>query len=147
MAGLPKAEFSDVCRTNRVSSDYQKLAGVDKRRWPAKAAGRTMHTDAKAATGLAFFTSIWRPMIDQERLLARFLQYVRIDTTAREGQSTYPSSTGQLELGSLLRDQLLAMGVHDVGQTEFGIILATLPATANGGTSVVALNAHLDTSP
>ena len=38
--------------------------------------------------------------INHERLLERFLRYVRIDTTAREGQTVYPSSPGQLELGA-----------------------------------------------
>ena len=86
-------------------------------------------------------------MIDQERLLERFLQYVRIDTTARDGESTYPSSTGQLDLGRLLCDQLLAMGLTDAVQTEFGIVLATIPATVDRHVNVVAFNAHVDTSP
>ena len=37
-------------------------------------------------------------MVNEERLLERFLRYVRVDTTAREGQAGYPSSPGQLEL-------------------------------------------------
>ena len=86
-------------------------------------------------------------MIDQERLLQRFLRYVRVDTTAREGQSTYPSSPGQLELGRMLRDELLALGLADAIQTEMGIVLATLPATIDKPVPVVAFNSHLDTSP
>jgi tripeptide aminopeptidase len=86
-------------------------------------------------------------MIDKERLLQRFLKYVRVDTTAREGQTTYPSSPGQLELGRILRDELAQIGLADAIQTEMGIVLATVPATASGVASVVALNAHLDTSP
>ncbi len=79
-------------------------------------------------------------MIDKERLLERFLRYVRIDTTAREGQSTYPSSPGQLELGRLLRDELLAIGLADAVQTDKGIVLATVPATVERPVPVVALN-------
>ncbi len=86
-------------------------------------------------------------MIDSERLLERFLRYVRIDTTAREGQSTYPSSPGQLELGRLLRDELLALGLDDAVQTDMGIVLATVPATVDRPVPVVALNSHVDTSP
>lgn len=86
-------------------------------------------------------------MINQERLLERFLRYVRIDTTAREGQSTYPSSPGQLELGRMLRDELLAIGLADAVQTEMGIVLATVPATVDRSVPVVALNSHVDTSP
>jgi tripeptide aminopeptidase len=86
-------------------------------------------------------------MIHSERLLERFLRYVQVDTTAREGQSCYPSSPGQLELGRMLRDELLAIGLADAVQTDKGIVLATLPATGKAGGPVVALNAHVDTSP
>jgi tripeptide aminopeptidase len=86
-------------------------------------------------------------MINKDRLLQRFLKYVRIDTTAREGQTTYPSSPGQLELGRILRDELLAMGLADALQTEMGIVLATLPSTVREEVCVVALSAHVDTSP
>lgn len=86
-------------------------------------------------------------MIDKERLLERFLQYVRIDTTAREGQATYPSSPGQLELGRLLREELLAIGLADAVQTEMGIVVATVPATVARDVPIVALNSHVDTSP
>lgn len=86
-------------------------------------------------------------VINQQRLLRRFLKYVQVDTTAREGQTTYPSSPGQLELGRLLRDELLAIGLSDALQTDMGIVLATLPSTVDHKVDVVALNAHVDTSP
>lgn len=76
----------------------------------------------------------------------RFLRYVRVDTQADEKATTYPSSPGQLELGRMLRDELLAMGYADARQTEFGIVHATIPATVPGAPTV-ALNAHVDTSP
>jgi tripeptide aminopeptidase len=86
-------------------------------------------------------------MIDQERLLERFLKYVRVDTTAREGASTYPSSPGQLELGRVLKDELQAIGLDDALQTDKGIVLATVASNAGRIVAVVALNAHVDTSP
>jgi len=86
-------------------------------------------------------------MIDQQRLLDRFLKYVAIDTTAQEGQSVYPSSPGQLELGRILRDELLALGLSDAVQTKHGIVMATLPSNVGHATDVVAFNAHVDTSP
>jgi tripeptide aminopeptidase len=86
-------------------------------------------------------------MIDQQRLLERFLRYVRVDTTAREGATTYPSSPGQLELGRMLKEELLAMGLADAVQTEMGIVLATVPSNVKHVAPVVALNAHVDTSP
>ncbi len=86
-------------------------------------------------------------MIDHERLLERFLRYVRVDTTACDHADTYPSSPGQLELGRILTDELLALGLADAVQTEMGIVLATIPANVDHAAPVLALNAHVDTSP
>ncbi len=82
-----------------------------------------------------------------ETLLERFCQYVRIDTMAKEGAETYPSSPGQLELGRLLVGQLRAMGIADAAADEHGIVLATLPATVTWHAPTIAFIAHLDTSP
>jgi len=84
--------------------------------------------------------------IDAERLLERFLRYVRIDTTAGEVGPTYPSSPGQLVLGKMLCDELRALGLN-AEQDKFGIVIATIPATIKEKTPVVAFNSHVDTSP
>src|SRR5688572_5299452 len=81
-----------------------------------------------------------------DTLLDLFLRYVRVDTQADERSTTYPSTPGQLELGRMLRDELLAMGYADARQTEFGVVHATIPGTVPGA-PVVALNSHVDTSP
>lgn len=86
-------------------------------------------------------------MVNEERLLERFLRYVRVDTTAREGQAVYPSSPGQLDLGRMLKDELVASGLADARQSDKGIVLATIPPTISGKTPIVAFNAHVDTSP
>lgn len=80
-------------------------------------------------------------------LLDRFLRYVRVSTQADEKAGTYPSSPGQLELGRMLRDELLAMGCKDATQNQHGIVIATLPATVAHRAPVIAFNAHVDTSP
>jgi tripeptide aminopeptidase len=79
-------------------------------------------------------------------LFDRFLRYVRIDTTADERSTTYPSTPNQLVLGKLLRDELLALGLSDVYQTEYGIVYATVPGNVPG-VPTVAFVAHVDTSP
>jgi tripeptide aminopeptidase len=84
--------------------------------------------------------------MNPERLLDRFLRYVRVDTTAREGANNYPSSPGQIDLGRLLAHELRLMGASDVQQNEFGIVTATLPANTDS-VETIAFNAHLDTSP
>ncbi len=86
--------------------------------------------------------------IDRERLLARFLRYVAVDTTAGESpQGDLPSSPGQIELGRILRDELLALGLSDAEQDDHGIVMATIPATVPGTVPVICLNSHVDTSP
>ena len=79
------------------------------------------------------------PLMSPDRLLARFLRYVQIDTTAGEGSSTYPSSPGQLVLGKLLTEELQAMGLADVQQDQFGLIWATIPSTVRHTAPVVAV--------
>ena len=86
-------------------------------------------------------------MINRERLLARFLRYVQVDTTAVEGADCYPSSAGQLTLGAMLVEELRAMGIEDVSHSEQGIVVATVPSRGVDAAPVVAFNAHVDTSP
>src|SRR5437764_944842 len=82
-----------------------------------------------------------------DTLLDRFCRYVRIDTQADEKAATYPSSSGQLELGRLLTQELLALGVRDAVQDKHGIVLGTVPATVSQAAPVIAWIAHVDTSP
>ncbi|MCR4413311.1 MAG: peptidase T [Thermoguttaceae bacterium] len=85
--------------------------------------------------------------MNRQRLLERFLRYVRIDTTAREGADVYPSSPGQLDLGRLLVNELRQIGIADAWQDENGIVLATVPSNVPGDVPTIAWCAHLDTSP
>jgi tripeptide aminopeptidase len=86
-------------------------------------------------------------MVNQSRLLQRFLRYVEIDTTAVDDVERYPSSAGQLELGRLLVSELLSCGVVDAAQDDNGIVTGIIPANNGVSGPTVAFNAHLDTSP
>jgi len=85
--------------------------------------------------------------LNTDRLLDRFLRYVQIDTTAREGADAYPSSPGQIDLGRVIAHELRLLGASDVEQDRYGIVMATLPATISASVDTIAFNAHLDTSP
>lgn len=85
--------------------------------------------------------------MNADRLLERFLRYVRIETTAREEAGCYPSSPGQLELGRLLLAELKEIGLKDAEQSAEGIVTATIPATTKHAAPVIAWCAHVDTSP
>jgi tripeptide aminopeptidase len=86
-------------------------------------------------------------MIRTDRLLDRFLRYVRISTPANPDVDTYPSSDGQWELGRLLISELKQMGAEDVEHDEHGLVWATIPASVFNDVPTVLFNAHLDTSP
>ena len=79
-------------------------------------------------------------------LLDRFCRYARVNTEAVEGAKTYPSSPGQLELGRMLLGELKELGLADAKQSEFGIVMATIPATVPGKPTIAWI-AHVDTSP
>ncbi len=84
--------------------------------------------------------------VDTNSLLERFLRYVRIDTKADDKATTYPSSPGQLVLSAMLRDELLALGIADAVQNEYGLVFATVPGNVPGAPTI-AFNAHVDTNP
>lgn len=84
----------------------------------------------------------------QEELLARFLNYVRIDTESDPKSETYPSTKKQLVLLRMLHEELRDMGASDVVMDEYGYVTATIPATPGCETKpVIGLIAHVDTSP
>ncbi len=79
-------------------------------------------------------------------LLRRFERYVRIDTQAARERTQSPSTPGQLDLGRVLVEELIAAGLGDAALDENGYVTATLAGTAGNGT-IVGLIAHMDTSP
>ncbi len=80
-------------------------------------------------------------------VLDRFLRYARIDTQSVRSSETYPSSAKQLDLSRLLADEVRGLGADDVELTEYGYVLATLPAVGRTDGPTVGLLAHVDTSP
>jgi tripeptide aminopeptidase len=80
-------------------------------------------------------------------LLDRFQRYVRIDTQSKRDGDVSPSTPGQLDLSRMLVEELKAFGLDDAELDDNGYVMATLPGTSNGGTPVVGLLAHVDTSP
>jgi len=77
----------------------------------------------------------------------RFIRYLKIDTQADESSSTRPSTSIQLDLLRLLVDELNELGAKDVRLTDYGAVLATIPATVDGEIPTIAFLAHVDTSP
>jgi tripeptide aminopeptidase len=80
-------------------------------------------------------------------LLDRFLRYVRIDTQSNESSATVPSTAKQLDLCRLLEAECRELDLADVSLDQFGIVMATIPATLAGHAPAIAWVAHVDTSP
>ena len=56
-----------------------------------------------------------------EKIENKFIRYVKIDTESSESSSTYPSTSKQLILANLLKDELNNLGLEAVVD-EFGLV-------------------------
>jgi len=65
----------------------------------------------------------------EDELFQRLDRYVRIDTQSDAASSTSPSTAKQYELLHLLVAELGELGIEDVRLTDYGAVLATIPAT------------------
>lgn len=79
-------------------------------------------------------------------LVERFLRYVSVDTQSNEESQTQPSTMKQLNLLSMLRDELLAMGV-EATLDEYGYVMARIPSNVDAHVPAVGFISHVDTSP
>jgi len=82
------------------------------------------------------------------RATDRFLRYVVIDTQSDAQSPTQPSTEKQKNLGRLLVEELLEIGISDAHLDEHGYIYATIPAnTPKNNVPVICFCAHMDTAP
>ncbi|WP_025658406.1 peptidase T [Rhizobium sp. IBUN] len=82
-----------------------------------------------------------------DTVLDRFLRYVVIDTQSDAGSPTQPSTAKQKDLGRLLVDELLEIGVSDAHLDENGYVYATLPSNTDKTVPVICFCSHMDTAP
>ena len=77
----------------------------------------------------------------------RLVRYAKIDTTSSEASPTSPSTQKQYDLLNLLVEELNEIGARDVTLTDYGAVVATVPATPGKESApVVAFLAHVDTT-
>jgi tripeptide aminopeptidase len=86
-----------------------------------------------------------RTEFDRE-LEERLVRYCAIDSQSDEASPSAPSTAAQLDMMRLLRAELDEIGAEDVTLTEYGAVLATIPATTVDA-PVVGFLAHVDTAP
>jgi len=76
----------------------------------------------------------------------RFLEYVKIDTQADPGSSTFPTSEKQKNLTKYICEELDLIGV-EYTTNDAGYIYATIPSNIDKKVPTVFFCAHLDTAP
>lgn len=77
----------------------------------------------------------------------RFLNYVKIDTQSDPNSPTCPSTEKQKNLGRLLVQELLEMGISDAELDENGYVYGTLKSNTNKAVPNICFCSHMDTSP
>ena len=75
----------------------------------------------------------------------RFLNYVKIDTQSVPDVEVIPSSEKQKDLGKLLVDEMIAIGIKDAYMDGNGYVYGTVEGNTDGPT--IGFIAHMDTSP
>ncbi|WP_269931528.1 peptidase T [Aminobacter sp. HY435] len=77
----------------------------------------------------------------------RFLRYVVIDTQSDPRSSSQPSTEKQKNLGRVLVEELLAIGIADAHLDEHGYVYATIPSNSDKQVPVICFCSHMDTAP
>lgn len=77
----------------------------------------------------------------------RFLRYVKIDTQSDPYSTSFPSTEKQKDLGALLVQELLDLGISDAEMDEHGYVMGTVPSNTDKHVPVICFCAHMDTSP
>ena len=80
-------------------------------------------------------------------VLDRFLRYVSYDTQSKEEEEAIPSTSSQLALAKLLRDELTQMGAAQVRMDEYGYVYAKILSNTSRSVPALGFIAHMDTSP
>ena len=77
----------------------------------------------------------------------RFLRYVQIDTQSDPESSSCPSTEKQKNLGRVLVEEFLEIGIKDAHLDEHGYIYATIPSNSTKKIPAICFCSHMDTSP
>jgi tripeptide aminopeptidase len=79
--------------------------------------------------------------------LERFLKYVTIDTQSDPNSPTCPSTEKQKDLGKLLVEEMLALGIKDAEMDSNGYVYGTIESNTEKETPTIFFCSHMDTSP
>lgn len=85
--------------------------------------------------------------MQQEKIINRFIKYVKIDTESDPNNPAFPSTEKQWNLANLLVKELQEIGLSDVTLDDNCYIMATLPSNIDYEVPTIGFVAHIDTSP
>ena len=80
-------------------------------------------------------------------VIEKFLRYVQIDTQSDPESPTCPSTEKQKNLGKVLVEELLEIGIKDAHLDENGYVYATKPSNTTKKVPAICFCSHIDTSP
>ena len=82
-----------------------------------------------------------------QKIIDRFISYVKIDTESDPNSNTTPSTKKQFDLAKVLVNELKTIGMQDVTMDKKGYIMATLPSNVTHETPTIGFISHYDTTP
>lgn len=77
----------------------------------------------------------------------RLMKYVQIDTTADPNSTTFPSTMIQKDLGKVLVEELIKLGVSDAEMDEYGYVFGTVKGNIDRDVPTICFCSHMDTAP
>lgn len=82
-----------------------------------------------------------------DKVVERFLRYVKYNTASQEDSNTVPTSEVQLVFAQHIAREFMDMGMQEVSVDKNGYVMAKLPSNIEKEVPVVGFIAHMDTSP
>lgn len=82
-----------------------------------------------------------------ERVVDKFLRYVRFDTRSSEESDRIPTTEKQLKLAEQLSEELNDIGLTDVSLDKNGYVMASIEGNIDGKVPCLGFISHMDTSP
>ncbi|BAV08406.1 peptidase T. Metallo peptidase. MEROPS family M20B [Filimonas lacunae] len=80
-------------------------------------------------------------------VVEKFMRYVQVDTQSDPASAAAPTTEKQKNLGSVLAEELKAMGLADAHMDEYGYVYATIPSNITKQVPVICFCSHVDTAP
>lgn len=86
-------------------------------------------------------------MLDQKKILKRFIGYIKIDSQSDSSSDKTPSTDKQWNMANLLKSELEDIGMSEVSVDENAYVMATLPSNIDKEIPCIGFVSHFDTTP